>query len=320
MSRHPRRSLPGDESALRGAVAGARAWIGSSCPLILFQGLEDKVVPPNQSEMVADALRRKGRPVAYLAFEGEQHGFRKAENIIRSLEAELYFYGAVFGFAARRPHRAGGDRESAATNMRTALAWIVVAAGAVASAAGVAQDAPRAAAGQPAGFDAASVKVNASGDRQRSVGFQPGGRFVARNMTLRGLVAAAYGAPPLPLYRVVGGPGWVDADRFDIAATVDGRSDWSRAGGLVGRQPAAAARSAGGPLPPGGATGAARAARLRAGRGPQRPPARRAADGVAVVRRRGTTRQALHDRRRIRRRAAGSASRRRIASRAGTSR
>jgi dienelactone hydrolase len=69
-----------------------------SCPLILFQGLDDKVVPPNQSEMMADALRKKGRPVAYLAFEGEQHGFRKAENIIRSLEAELYFYGAVFGF------------------------------------------------------------------------------------------------------------------------------------------------------------------------------------------------------------------------------
>jgi dipeptidyl aminopeptidase/acylaminoacyl peptidase len=69
-----------------------------SCPLILFQGLEDKVVPPNQSEMMAAALRAKGRPVAYLAFEGEQHGFRKAENIIRSLEAELYFYGAVFGF------------------------------------------------------------------------------------------------------------------------------------------------------------------------------------------------------------------------------
>jgi acetyl esterase/lipase len=55
------------------------------------------VVPPNQSEMMADALRRKGRPVAYITFAGEQHGFRKAENIIRSLEAELYFYGAVFG-------------------------------------------------------------------------------------------------------------------------------------------------------------------------------------------------------------------------------
>ena len=55
-------------------------------------------MPPNQSEMMAAALRRKGRPVAYLTFAGEQHGFRKAENIIRSLEAELYFYGAVFGF------------------------------------------------------------------------------------------------------------------------------------------------------------------------------------------------------------------------------
>ena len=70
-----------------------------ACPLILFQGLEDKVVPPNQSQMMAEAVRAKGLPVAYLAFDGEQHGFRKAETIIRSLEAELYFYGAVFGFA-----------------------------------------------------------------------------------------------------------------------------------------------------------------------------------------------------------------------------
>ena len=69
-----------------------------SCPLILFQGLEDKVVPPNQSEAMAAALRAKGQPVAYLAFAGEQHGFRKAETIVRSQEAELYFYGAVFGF------------------------------------------------------------------------------------------------------------------------------------------------------------------------------------------------------------------------------
>ena len=69
-----------------------------SAALILFQGLEDKVVPPNQAEMMADAVRRKGLPVAYVPFEGEQHGFRKAENIIRSLEAELYFYAAVFGF------------------------------------------------------------------------------------------------------------------------------------------------------------------------------------------------------------------------------
>ena len=56
------------------------------------------MVPPNQSEMMAAAVRKKGLPVAYLAYPGEQHGFRKAENIVRSLEAELYFYGKVFGF------------------------------------------------------------------------------------------------------------------------------------------------------------------------------------------------------------------------------
>lgn len=67
-------------------------------PMILFQGLEDKVVPPNQAELIVEALRRSGRPVAYLPFEGEQHGFRKAETIKRSLEAELYFYSRIFGF------------------------------------------------------------------------------------------------------------------------------------------------------------------------------------------------------------------------------
>jgi dipeptidyl aminopeptidase/acylaminoacyl peptidase len=69
-----------------------------ACALILFQGLEDKVVPPNQSEMMADAVRRNGLPVAYVPFPGEQHGFRKAENMVRTLEAELYFYGSVFKF------------------------------------------------------------------------------------------------------------------------------------------------------------------------------------------------------------------------------
>ena len=68
-----------------------------SCPIILFQGLEDKVVPPNQSAMMADAVRKKGLKVKYVTFEGEQHGFRKAENIIRSLEEELAFYQDVFG-------------------------------------------------------------------------------------------------------------------------------------------------------------------------------------------------------------------------------
>lgn len=69
-----------------------------NCALILLQGLEDKVVPPNQSEMMAAAVRTKGLPVAYVTFAGEQHGFRKAENIVRALESELYFYGKVFGF------------------------------------------------------------------------------------------------------------------------------------------------------------------------------------------------------------------------------
>jgi dipeptidyl aminopeptidase/acylaminoacyl peptidase len=71
---------------------------GLSCPVIFFQGLEDKVVPPNQAEMMVEALRKKGLPVAYVAFEGEQHGFRRAENIKRSLDGELYFFSRVFGF------------------------------------------------------------------------------------------------------------------------------------------------------------------------------------------------------------------------------
>jgi dipeptidyl aminopeptidase/acylaminoacyl peptidase len=69
-----------------------------SCPVLLLQGSEDKVVPPSQSLMFRDALVRKGIPHAYLEFEGEQHGFRKSASIIASHEAELSFYGRVFGF------------------------------------------------------------------------------------------------------------------------------------------------------------------------------------------------------------------------------
>ena len=69
-----------------------------NCPVILFQGLEDKIVPPSQAETMVEALKAKGLPYAYLTFEGEQHGFRKAGNIIRCAEAELYFYSQVFGF------------------------------------------------------------------------------------------------------------------------------------------------------------------------------------------------------------------------------
>ena len=74
-----------------------------SCPLILFQGLEDKVVPPNQAEMMFEAVKAKGIPVAYVAFPGEQHGFRSAENIKRTLDGELYFYGQIFDFALSDP-------------------------------------------------------------------------------------------------------------------------------------------------------------------------------------------------------------------------
>jgi dipeptidyl aminopeptidase/acylaminoacyl peptidase len=69
-----------------------------SCPIIFFQGLEDKVVPPSQAELMVEALRKKSLPVAYVPFDGEQHGFRQAKNVKRSLEAELYFYSKVFGF------------------------------------------------------------------------------------------------------------------------------------------------------------------------------------------------------------------------------
>jgi acetyl esterase/lipase len=64
-------------------------------PIIFFQGLEDRVVPPSQAEKMVEILRSKGVPVAYLAFEGEGHGFRQSENIKRTLEAMLYFYGKV---------------------------------------------------------------------------------------------------------------------------------------------------------------------------------------------------------------------------------
>ena len=69
-----------------------------NCPVIFFQGLEDKIVPPNQAQMMVSALKAKGLPVAYVPFEGEQHGFRRAENIKRALDGELYFYSRVFGF------------------------------------------------------------------------------------------------------------------------------------------------------------------------------------------------------------------------------
>ncbi len=84
------------------AVYEARAPIrhleGFKAALITFQGSDDKVVPPKQSRDIVAAVKAKGLPVEYIEFEGELHGFRKAESIVRSLEAELAFYGKVFGF------------------------------------------------------------------------------------------------------------------------------------------------------------------------------------------------------------------------------
>jgi dipeptidyl aminopeptidase/acylaminoacyl peptidase len=71
---------------------------GIEVPLAVFQGLDDKIVPPNQSEMVVDGLRSRGVPVAYVAFEGEGHGFRQAANIRASMDGELSFYAQVLGF------------------------------------------------------------------------------------------------------------------------------------------------------------------------------------------------------------------------------
>ena len=73
---------------------------GLNCPVIFLQGLEDKVVPPNQAEMMVELLRSKGIKVAHVTFADEGHGFRKAKNIIQAMEAELAFYQQVFHLGA----------------------------------------------------------------------------------------------------------------------------------------------------------------------------------------------------------------------------
>ena len=72
---------------------------GFSCPVLVLQGLDDHVVPPSEAERIVAALAAKGIPHVYLPFEGEDHGFRQAPNIVRSAQAEIAFYGRVFGFA-----------------------------------------------------------------------------------------------------------------------------------------------------------------------------------------------------------------------------
>ncbi|KAI7898646.1 Alpha/Beta hydrolase protein [Cokeromyces recurvatus] len=68
------------------------------CPIIFFQGSQDKVVPPSQAEVMVNALKQNHVPVAYVLYEGEAHGFRRAENIKRTIELEQWFYGQIFGF------------------------------------------------------------------------------------------------------------------------------------------------------------------------------------------------------------------------------
>jgi dipeptidyl aminopeptidase/acylaminoacyl peptidase len=74
-----------------------------SSPLLVLQGTEDEIVPPSQSEAIVAAVASKGLPHAYVTFEGEQHGFRRFENIVRSFEVELWFYGRVLGFDPADP-------------------------------------------------------------------------------------------------------------------------------------------------------------------------------------------------------------------------
>jgi dipeptidyl aminopeptidase/acylaminoacyl peptidase len=76
---------------------------GFKAPLIVFQGADDPVVPPQQSSLIVDALRKRHVPVAYQLYPEESHGFRKPENIVRSLQSELSFYGQVFGFTPAGP-------------------------------------------------------------------------------------------------------------------------------------------------------------------------------------------------------------------------
>ena len=66
--------------------------------MIIFQGTEDKIVPPSQAEIMAEGLRDKKIPFALIMYEGEQHGFRQSKNIKSSLESELYFYSKVLNF------------------------------------------------------------------------------------------------------------------------------------------------------------------------------------------------------------------------------
>jgi dipeptidyl aminopeptidase/acylaminoacyl peptidase len=95
--------LFGGDSAVLRERSPIRCVERLSCPVILLQGLDDAIVPPAQAQAMTAVLDARKIPYAYLGFEGEQHGFRRAENLQRAVEAELFFYGAIFGFALADP-------------------------------------------------------------------------------------------------------------------------------------------------------------------------------------------------------------------------
>ena len=97
-SRYIARLFGGDSEVMR-ERSPIRFTERLSCPVILLQGLDDAIVPPAQAQAMAAVLDAKEIPYCYLGFEGEQHGFRRAENLQRAIEAELFFYAAIFGFA-----------------------------------------------------------------------------------------------------------------------------------------------------------------------------------------------------------------------------
>ena len=102
-SRYIDQLIPEDELDSRSPINHVEKL---SCPVIFSQGTEDKVVPPNQARMMFEALKAKGIPTALFMFEGEQHGFRKLENVIKCLKGDYYFFSRVFNF---EPHGMDAD-------------------------------------------------------------------------------------------------------------------------------------------------------------------------------------------------------------------
>ena len=120
--------LPGTEVTYE-----ERAPVGhvteATCPILLLQGLDDPVVPPSQSESIAADLAAHGTSYAYIAFEGESHGFRKAETVTTAYEAELSFYGQILGFdppgiPKSRGHHGHGGGESLRPRGRPGRAYL----------------------------------------------------------------------------------------------------------------------------------------------------------------------------------------------------